>query len=123
MNNLQDKAQKELKRLIERVERIEDERKELGKEVAEILQDAKATGFDPKIIRKVLAIRKKTKADYLEEEAILASYLQAVSWLDTPLGKQAESDPEPEPVPEEEAQEAPRKRREPAMAGARDLDL
>ena len=90
--NLQVSSQKELKGYVERVERLESERKGLAGDIADLLTEAKQKGYDPKIIKKVLAIRKKSKKDFLEEEAILAAYLAAVSWLDTPLGKQADSD-------------------------------
>lgn len=88
--NLQVSSQRQLKQYIEQIETLIEERDAIGGDVKDKLQEAKSAGFDPKIIKKVLAIRKKTKADYLEEEAVLTAYLQAVSWLATPLGAQSE---------------------------------
>jgi uncharacterized protein (UPF0335 family) len=91
MQNLQVSAQKQLKQLIEAVERLEEEKKALAGDIKDKFEEAKSLGFDVKIMRKVIATRKKSKADYLEEEALLETYLHAVSWLDTPLGSQTKS--------------------------------
>lgn len=87
MQNLQVSSQKQLKQFIEQIERLEDDKKGLGGDIKDKYAEAKALGFDVKIIRKVVGIRRKKKSDYLEEEAVLTAYLHAVSWLDTPLGK------------------------------------
>lgn len=88
MQNLQTSSQKLLTRYVERLENLAEQRKGLAEDMADIMKDAKGKGFDARIIRKVLAIRKMGKAEFDEQEAALASYLEAVSWHTTPLGKQ-----------------------------------
>jgi uncharacterized protein (UPF0335 family) len=67
-----------LKRFIERIERLNDERKALGDDIKEIYSEAKSGGFDPKIMRKVVALRKLDPAERQEQEALLGVYLDAV---------------------------------------------
>lgn len=90
MQNLQTEAQRKLKTYIEKVERLESEKKALAADISEIYAEAKNEGFDPKLMRQVVKIRAMSKTEYLETEAVLASYLAAVNWLDTPLGGAAE---------------------------------
>lgn len=88
MTTLQDSAQKQLRQIVESLERLEEERKALAADARDKLAEAKAMGFDTKIIKKVLAIRKKSKTDREEEQAILDTYLHALGMLsDTPLGQ------------------------------------
>lgn len=90
MTALQSNAQKELRRLIEGVERIEQERKELASDVKDLFAEAKGKGFDVKIMRKILALRKKTADERAEEDAILDVYLVALGMAGTPLGDYAD---------------------------------
>ncbi len=86
MTTLQVTAQKRLRSHIEAIERLQTQQRELGEDISECMREAKGEGFDPKIIRKVLAIRKKSKAEWAEEEAILSTYLSALGMAGTPLG-------------------------------------
>lgn len=87
MTALQVSAQKQLRDFIERIERVEEQRKALGGDIKEIFAEAKGTGFDVKIMRKILAIRKKSQREWQEEEAVLATYLEAVGMFNgTPMG-------------------------------------
>lgn len=74
-------AADELRLLIERAERLEEEKKGIAEDIKDVMAEAKSRGYDPKAIRKILAIRKKNKADYEEEEAILETYMQALGML------------------------------------------
>jgi uncharacterized protein (UPF0335 family) len=67
-----------LKSFIERIERLEEERKALGGDLREVYSEAKGGGFDTKIIRQVVKLRKLDKADRQEQEALLQVYLDAV---------------------------------------------
>jgi uncharacterized protein (UPF0335 family) len=67
-----------LKSFIERIERLEEERKALGGDLREVYSEAKGAGFDTKIIRQVVKIRKLDKSDRQEQEALLQVYLDAV---------------------------------------------
>ncbi|WP_026151806.1 DUF2312 domain-containing protein [Sphingomonas melonis] len=74
-------AGEELRLLIERVERLEEEKKGIADDVKDVMSEAKGRGYDPKAIRKILAIRKKKKDEYQEEEAILEVYMQALGMI------------------------------------------
>ena len=71
-------AKDQLKQLISRIERLEEEKKALAGDIKEVYAEAKAHGFDTKIIRKVVALRKKDKAERDEEEELISLYLSAV---------------------------------------------
>ena len=71
-------AQGRLRAIIERVERLEQEKSEVMEQIKEIFAEAKGGGFDTKIIRKVVRIRKQDRAKRQEEEAILDLYLAAI---------------------------------------------
>ena len=71
-------AQGQLKSIIERIERLEVEKTELAEQIKEVFAEAKGNGFDVKILRKVVRIRKQDRAKRLEEDAILDLYLSAI---------------------------------------------
>jgi len=71
-------AQTQLKSVIERVERLEVEKAEILQQIAEVYLEAKGNGLDPKVLKKVVAIRKKDRAKRQEEDAILDLYLSAI---------------------------------------------
>ncbi len=80
----------QLETICQRIERLEEEKAALSSDIREVYAEAKGNGFDPKIIRKVIVLRKKDKADRDEEEAVLELYLNALGMLsDTPLGQAA----------------------------------
>lgn len=68
----------QLKSIIERVERLEEERKALGSDIKDIFLEAKANGFDVKALRKLIRIRKQDLNERREEEAILETYMAAL---------------------------------------------
>lgn len=69
-----------LKSFIERVERLEEEKKALGADIREVYSEAKSTGFDPRIMRQVVKLRKMDTADREEWETILQIYIDAVGY-------------------------------------------
>ena len=71
-------AQGQLKSIIERIERLEVEKAEVAEQIKEVFAEAKGNGFDVKIIRKVIRIRKQDRAKRQEEDAILDLYLSAI---------------------------------------------
>ena len=71
-------AQGQLKSLVERIERLEEEKKTIAADIKEVYAEAKGHGFDTKILRKVISIRKKDAQELEEEEAILDLYLGAL---------------------------------------------
>ena len=74
-------AADELRLLIERAERLEEEKKGISDDIKDVMAEAKGRGYDPKAIRKILSIRKKKKEEYQEEEAILETYLAALGMI------------------------------------------
>lgn len=71
-------AANQLRSLIERIERLEEEKKALQDDIREVYAEAKANGFDPKIMRQVVRIRKMERAERQEQEALLDLYLGAL---------------------------------------------
>ncbi|WP_136441013.1 DUF2312 domain-containing protein [Pacificoceanicola onchidii] len=68
----------ELRQFIERFERLEEEKKEVAEQQKEVMAEAKARGYDTKVMRKVIALRKRTADDIAEEEAVLDMYKAAL---------------------------------------------
>jgi uncharacterized protein (UPF0335 family) len=68
----------QLKSIVERIEHVEGEIKDLQGDKGEIYQEAKSHGFDVKVLRKVIAIRKMDPAARSEQETILETYMQAL---------------------------------------------
>ena len=71
-------AKEHLKSFIDRIERLEEERSALTADIREVFSEAKGTGFDTKIMRQVIRLRKLEKADFQEQEAVLDLYLNAL---------------------------------------------
>lgn len=71
-------AKDRLRSFVERVERLEEERAALGADIREVYAEAKGEGFDVKIMRQVVRLRKMDKADFQEQEAIMDLYLSAL---------------------------------------------
>ena len=67
-----------LKSLIERVERLEEEKNNLLADIKEVFSEAKGLGYDPKIMRQILIIRKMDIYERLEQEALLDTYRNAL---------------------------------------------
>ena len=63
---------------IERIERLEEEKKALASDIKDVYGEAKANGFDVKIMRKIVSIRKQDRDSRLEEETVLDLYLAAL---------------------------------------------
>jgi uncharacterized protein (UPF0335 family) len=70
-----------LKSFIERIERLEEERKALGDDIKEVYAEAKGTGFDPKIMRQVIRLRRMDKDDLDEQESLIDIYKRALGML------------------------------------------
>ena len=74
-------AGERLRSFIERIERLEEERRALSGDIKEVYAEAKGNGFDTKILRKVVRMRKQDKAKRQEEEALIDLYLSAIGGL------------------------------------------
>lgn len=71
-------AADQLRLLIERIERLHEERKALGDDIRDVFAEAKATGFDPKIMKQVIKLRAMETHTRQEQDAILETYRQAL---------------------------------------------
>jgi uncharacterized protein (UPF0335 family) len=82
MTALQVSAQKQLRQVVEQIERLEEEKKALAGDIRDKYTEAKSLGFDVKALRKIVSLRKKSQTDRQEEEAILAVYMHALGMID-----------------------------------------
>lgn len=73
----------ELRQFVERFERLEAEKKDLADQQKEVMGEAKARGYDTKVMRKVIALRKRDADDIAEEEAVLSMYCEALGMMPT----------------------------------------
>lgn len=80
----------QLRAIVDRIERLEEDKKAISGDIKEVYAEARANGFDVKIIRKVVALRKKEAAAREEEAALLDTYMAALGMIaDLPLGQAA----------------------------------
>ena len=80
----------DLRQFIARFERLDEEKKEIAEQQKVVLAEARAWGYDVKVLRKLIALRKKDPAVVAEEDAILDLYREALSgWRVSPLGQYA----------------------------------
>jgi uncharacterized protein (UPF0335 family) len=77
-------AQDQLKAFVERIERMEEEKKAIADDIREIYAEAKGNGFDIKVLRQVVKIRKQDHSERMEQEAILDLYLAALGMQAAP---------------------------------------
>ncbi|PPD13887.1 MAG: DUF2312 domain-containing protein [Methylobacterium sp.] len=68
----------QLKSIIERIERLEEEKRNIASDIKDVYAEAKGQGYDTKILRKVISLRKKEPHERHEEEALLETYLNAL---------------------------------------------
>ncbi len=71
-------AGERIRQFIERIERLEEEKKGIQDDIKDIYAEAKGTGYDPKIIRRIVSLRKKDKEERQEEEELLELYKAAL---------------------------------------------
>jgi uncharacterized protein (UPF0335 family) len=79
----------QLRAFVERIERLEEEKKTVADDIKEVYGELKSMGFDTKAVKKIIAIRKKDAQERTEEEMVLDTYLRALGMA--PLGGDADS--------------------------------
>lgn len=79
MTNYSGISSNQLRQFIERIERLEEEKTELLKDIREVFAEAKSNGFDIKILRQVIKIRKMDQQELAEQEELLTLYMNALS--------------------------------------------
>lgn len=78
MSDVNDVAQDQLRSFVERIERLEEEKKTIGDDIKDVYAEAKGNGFDTKVLRRVISLRKQDQNERQEQESILDLYLQAL---------------------------------------------
>lgn len=76
----------QLRSVVERIEKLEEEKSSLGGDIREVYSEAKSNGFDVKALRRVVALRKKDYHQRQEEDAILDTYMTALGMHKAPAG-------------------------------------
>jgi uncharacterized protein (UPF0335 family) len=71
----------QLRAIIERIERLEEEKQTISEDIKEVYAEAKGTGFDTKAVRTIIRLRKKDQAELQEEEAIIQLYKAALGMV------------------------------------------
>ena len=74
-------AKDQLKAIIERIERLEEEKKTISDDVRDVYAEAKGNGFDVKALRTIVRLRKQDESERQEQETILETYMQALGML------------------------------------------
>ena len=92
MTTLQASTQKQLRQLVEQIERLEEEKKQTASDIRDKYLEAKAVGFDVKALRQIVRLRKKTQDERQEEESILEVYMHALGMLDSGAAMEAVAD-------------------------------
>lgn len=77
-------ARDQLRAFVERIERLEEEKKTIAEDIKEVYGESKAMGFDTKVLRKVISIRKLDQNERMEQEAVLDTYLHALGMAEAP---------------------------------------
>ena len=75
-------ARDQLKAIVERIEKLEEEKKAIADDIKDVYAEAKANGFDTKALRTVVRLRKQDAQERQEQEAVLETYLHALGMLD-----------------------------------------
>lgn len=75
-------AAERLKSFVERIERLLEEQRGLQEDIKDVFAEAKGTGFDTKIMRQIIRLRKMDKADRQEQEAVLELYKEALGMVE-----------------------------------------
>ena len=78
IENLTEASREKLRQTVAKIERLEEEKKEVAEQIKEIYAEAKAFGFDTKALRQVIKLRKVDKAEREEQEMVLDTYLLAL---------------------------------------------
>lgn len=90
-------ARDQLRNLVERVERLEEEKRMLSDDIKEVYAEAKARGFDTRILRKVVKLRKMEASDREEEQSMVDLYMSALGMLTAAIREASQSNETEEP--------------------------
>jgi len=83
-----DNAAKDLTSVIERIERLEDEKKQIASDISDIYKETKGRGYDAAALKEIVKIRREDPSKREARETMVDMYMRAINrWEDTPLGK------------------------------------
>ncbi len=84
-------AREQLRSVVERIERLEEEKKTIADDIREVYGEAKANGYDTKVLRQVISLRKQDMSERQEQDAVRDLYLHALGMI--PDGDETVPDP------------------------------
>lgn len=76
--NLGNNAQQHLKSFVERIERLEEEKKDIANDIKDVYAEAKGNGFNAKVLREIIKLRAMSEDERLERDALIATYMHAL---------------------------------------------
>jgi len=88
-----DNAAKDLSSIIDRIERLEDEKKQIASDISDLYKETKGRGYDAAALKEIVKIRKEDPGKREARESMVDVYMRAINrWEDTPLGQAAKKD-------------------------------
>jgi len=93
MNDIGDNAAKDVVSIIERIERLEEEKKQIAFDISDVYKESKGRGYDATALKEIIKMRREDPNKREARESMVDVYLRAITrWEDTPLGKVVKDD-------------------------------
>ena len=93
MNDIGDNAAKDVVSIIERIERLEEEKKQIASDISDVYKESKGRGYDATALKEIIKMRREDPNKREARESMVYVYLRAITrWEDTPLGKVVKDD-------------------------------
>ena len=93
MNDVGDNAAKDVLSIIQRIERLEDEKKQIASDISDVYKESKGRGYDATALKEIIKIRREDPNKREARESMVDVYMRAINrWEDTPLGQAAKKD-------------------------------
>jgi len=93
MNDIGDNAAKDVVSIIERIERLEEEKKQIASDISDVYKESKGRGYDATALKEIIKMRREDPNKREARESMVDVYLRAITrWEDTPLGKVVKDD-------------------------------
>jgi len=93
MNDIGDNAAKDVVSIIERIERLEEEKKQIASDISDVYKESKGRGYDAAALKEIIKIRREDPNKREARESMVDVYMRAITrWEDTPLGRASKDD-------------------------------
>jgi uncharacterized protein (UPF0335 family) len=93
MNDVGDNAAKDVVSIIERIERLEDEKKQIANDISDVYKESKGRGYDATALKEIIKIRREDPDKREARESMVDVYMRAINrWEDTPLAQSTKKD-------------------------------